>query len=144
MWTMHLALIISIEIWWKKFANLPNTFSSTVGGFPSLQASTYFKVITLVWANQRNFIKNAYCMRKTLVATQLYSVKLYDVICLSERNPPESGLPLYGRLLELLNRLATVASSEQQKTKQKQKIEKLWNKLQFCKVIDQRICPGKN
>ena len=68
--------------------------SRTVGGFPSLQASTY-------------------------------SAKLYDVICLSEWNPPESGLPLHGRLLKLLNRLATVASSEQHKTKQIKKTEKL-------------------
>ncbi len=38
--------------------------------------SCVFKVITLVWANQRKFIENATTcskrMRKTLVATQLY------------------------------------------------------------------------
>jgi len=40
------------------------------------KCSCVFRVITLVWANQRNFFENATTcskrMRKTLVATQLY------------------------------------------------------------------------
>ncbi len=60
--------------------------------------SCVFKVITLVWANQRNFFKNATTcskrMRKTLVATQL-QMTILEWKCYYQQSflPPHFFLP---------------------------------------------------
>jgi len=71
-----LNLYIEIEkMIWKKVpkAEMRQSFSTCV-----YCMQLRFKVITLVWANQRNFFENATTcskrMRKTLVATQLYRI----------------------------------------------------------------------